>query len=386
MKQDASTRSYSSLLPGLTTDDGSTPQTLQLALLRLYVDNHRLDRLLVPLLSLTAGVLVSFWVPLWLAAAWVLICVGLTYACLFCYERFSAEADVLSVDYWQRRIGLCHGVLVLHWSMLGLWAWQPGDLTNHLSILVILVGVIATTTAMSAPSLRLYLQDMATPCFVLIVRPLFEGEAVYTLIAGMATCFCLLMGHVGTQIHANLVNMVKLQLEKNLLILKLENMATTDGLTGVYNRRYFMLAAEEELRRCHRYNHDTTLLMVDVDHFKSVNDRYGHAMGDLVLKKLAEVLCGELRRSDIVGRVGGEEFALLLPETNRAMALLIAERIRQRVKQAEFKHGNDRLQVTLSIGVCESSARETRLETMLDTADKRLYQAKHNGRDQVVCE
>lgn len=389
MKQDASPLSpsalpLSTLMPGLLASASPAPQALQLALLRLYVDNHRLDRVLVPLMSLTAGLLLALWVPWQAALAWVGASVTLTFTCLRLYDRCQREVTATNVEQWVHRIGLAHGALIFNWSALGLWAWVPGDFANHLSIAVILLGVIAANTAMSSPHLRLFALDMLAPILILLVRPLIEGQSLYYMITGMAVCFVLLMVHVGIQIHHNLARMVKLQAENQQLIRQLENMATTDALTGVYNRRYFLLAAEQELQRCRRYQHPVSLLMIDVDHFKSINDNGGHAAGDQVLRRLAAVLVGELRRSDMIGRLGGEEFALLLPETNLAMASLIAERIRSRVAAARFGQQGQELQITLSLGLAEAGGEITSLQALMERADKRMYRAKQLGRNRVV--
>lgn len=166
---------------------------------------------------------------------------------------------------------------------------------------------------------------------------------------------------------------------------QLEKLAMQDELTEAYNRRGFLKAAEKELARMRRTGAPGCLLMLDIDHFKQVNDRYGHDGGDLVLKGFAESVRQDLRPSDVFGRLGGEEFAVLLPDTPMESAARIAERIRSGIAAGKVEFGGREIRVTVSIGAAElSAAGGDTLQTMMNLADVRLYQAKASGRDRVV--
>jgi diguanylate cyclase (GGDEF)-like protein len=128
-----------------------------------------------------------------------------------------------------------------------------------------------------------------------------------------------------------------------------------------------------------------SLLMIDIDHFKQVNDRFGHEAGDRVLKFLANVLISAKRASDVVGRIGGEEFAILLPETSKEAALVIAERLRQLAQTCAPAIAGEKLDVTISIGVAAASIRTSGMETLCRQADQALYEAKRSGRNRVVA-
>lgn len=162
-----------------------------------------------------------------------------------------------------------------------------------------------------------------------------------------------------------------------------EQLACVDGLTGVYNRRHFLTLAEIEWSRFQRYRRPLALLMVDIDHFKSVNDRYGHDVGDTVIKSVAQMLQCHRRASDIVGRLGGEEFALMLPEATLDNAATVGERLRRFVEEAAVKAGEIILSVTVSIGASASDDGTAGVEALLKQADVALYQAKHSGRNRV---
>jgi diguanylate cyclase (GGDEF)-like protein len=168
-----------------------------------------------------------------------------------------------------------------------------------------------------------------------------------------------------------------LELRKDLI----QN-ALFDQLTGVANRRHFFQVAEEEFGRFTRYNRAFSLLMMDLDHFKDVNDKYGHPVGDKVLKELAETVLRNKRDNDLFGRLGGEEFALLLPETNLAGATEIAVRLRRACHTLGVP-GHMAIRVTVSIGVTQVRSEDASFDDVLSRVDETLYRAKNNGRDRV---
>jgi diguanylate cyclase (GGDEF)-like protein len=166
---------------------------------------------------------------------------------------------------------------------------------------------------------------------------------------------------------------------------QLERLATTDPLTGLYNRRHFLETLDAEWSRFQRYYRSVSVLMVDIDHFKDVNDRYGHAVGDEAIKAMAGACLHGKRKSDIVGRVGGEEFAIVLPETSLSRAKIVAERVRKRIAAQTLQGRDGFFQITASIGVAEASVSMPRAEALMIAADQALYQAKAQGRNCCAC-
>lgn len=165
-----------------------------------------------------------------------------------------------------------------------------------------------------------------------------------------------------------------------------QQLAITDGLTGVYNRRYFQRQLENEFRRAPRFGYPIGLILIDVDHFKQFNDTNGHLLGDQVLRSMAQILKDSVRETDVVARYGGEEFAVILPETNREQALEVAERIRRNVARHTFwGRAQTPVQVTVSIGVASRLASQTNPEALVDLADSALYEAKRTGRDRICA-
>lgn len=166
---------------------------------------------------------------------------------------------------------------------------------------------------------------------------------------------------------------------------RLVEMATTDELTGTLNRRAFMQQAAKQFSLARRHGRETAILMIDADRFKAVNDTYGHDAGDAVLKALAKSIQSALREMDSLGRLGGEEFAALLPETDGNDAAIVAERVRAAVADTVVLHGGRDLTLTVSIGVaCGYGEGGELLESVLKRADNALYAAKRGGRNRVV--
>jgi diguanylate cyclase (GGDEF)-like protein len=156
-----------------------------------------------------------------------------------------------------------------------------------------------------------------------------------------------------------------------------------DPLTQADNRRALMESLELELRRSHRYHHPFALLFLDIDHFKEINDRYGHAFGDKVLQRIVRVARGQVRPPDIIGRYGGEEFAIGLVECSLEGAQGIAERIRLRIAESSIVWEQNVASVTVSIGITMLTPEVDRVETLIDQADRALYEAKAGGRNRV---
>ncbi|WP_432719776.1 diguanylate cyclase [Jeongeupia wiesaeckerbachi] len=172
--------------------------------------------------------------------------------------------------------------------------------------------------------------------------------------------------------------------EHKALETELQHRATTDGLSGLANRAHFMDVANHELIRAQRYGRPLTLMMIDIDHFKRINDEYGHDAGDAAIRAIAALCRSTLRDADLIGRLGGEEFAALLPETPMPMALLVAERLRARIESHELIiPSGETIRFTTSIGLTALAPNDALIDPLLKRADLALYEAKHGGRNRV---
>jgi two-component system cell cycle response regulator len=160
-------------------------------------------------------------------------------------------------------------------------------------------------------------------------------------------------------------------------------LTTVDGLTQIFNRRYFEETLDREISRCNRYGRELSLVLIDIDNFKRINDTYGHLAGDYVLKHLASTVRTKIRREDIFARFGGEEFAVLLPELDHKQAAQVAEKTRKMVEKQTFKFDNQAITVTISLGVATFSEGQRDGAELVKAADARLYAAKQAGRNRV---
>ena len=176
-----------------------------------------------------------------------------------------------------------------------------------------------------------------------------------------------------------------LEIKKVLLYETVEALAITDGLTGLYTRRYFFERFDEELQRSKRHGFKFSFLMMDIDDFKKCNDTYGHLVGDVVLKETALIAKGSTREIDLMARYGGEEFSIVLPETDRAGAILVAQRMRKKIEDNIFKAYDEKLKMTVSIGLAVYPDDSQEMSDLIEAADKALYAAKSSGKN-IVCE
>jgi diguanylate cyclase (GGDEF)-like protein len=186
--------------------------------------------------------------------------------------------------------------------------------------------------------------------------------------------------------HQELLARTKTHVELKRAKEKLLRMAITDELTGLVNRRYFMGRLLHEYERTKRYESVFTVLMIDLDYFKKINDSYGHQAGDTVLRTVSDSMKLSLRLSDIIGRIGGEEFAVILPETDITSALVIGDRLRKRIEALEIPHKDCMIKITISIGASPSSKEDLSIDDVLQRSDAALYRAKENGRNRIYSE
>jgi diguanylate cyclase (GGDEF)-like protein len=218
------------------------------------------------------------------------------------------------------------------------------------------------------------------------VRALHGMGEVIDLDADMPAQVAGAVGDAAAPRRAELLGVIQDITDQKELQRQLELEAHTDALTGCASRRHFLEIARHELARAHRHSEDVSLLMLDLDQFKAINDLHGHPVGDLVLQKLVQVCEAMLRSEDTIGRIGGEEFAILLPETGSRKALDVAERLCSAVAAVEVPlDGGPSLRFTTSIGVATLTQEDFSVAAILGRADQALYEAKRTGRNRVVA-
>ncbi len=176
-----------------------------------------------------------------------------------------------------------------------------------------------------------------------------------------------------------------IMIKRAFLYKNIQELAIMDGLTQVFSRRHLLDRFEEELKRSRKFKHNFSFLMVDIDKFKNFNDKYGHLVGDAILREASKTVKDNVRQIDFVGRYGGEELSIVLPETDKGQALLAAERIRQAIETRDIKVYDERLKVTVSVGISTFPDDANESGLLIEAADKALYSAKNAGRNRVCA-
>jgi diguanylate cyclase (GGDEF)-like protein len=268
------------------------------------------------------------------------------------------------------------------WGLGALWV-MPADSVLHQAVtMFVLVGMAGGAISVYSARYR-----MAVSAMVLVLLPstlwLYFRSTPEQLGMAIGATFFMLASLRGARVLANaLQGNFQLSRELQSAHAAADLQAKTDPLTGINNRRAFLDQGEQIIRYCERHELDVCALVMDVDHFKSINDTLGHFAGDMVLRHIGEKIRKLFRRSDVFGRIGGEEFAVILPHTSERDAVAIAEKLRRAIADEPIKCGDERVRVTISIGVADASLD---LTTLLVHADKAMYRAKEQGRNQVVC-
>jgi diguanylate cyclase (GGDEF)-like protein len=216
----------------------------------------------------------------------------------------------------------------------------------------------------------IYLSDLQQEITKMRRQLIFSGGGI--LIAAMIVAgYMVLQG-------------IRFEKERSRLERKLKKLASTDPLTGALNRRHFWRMADMEIHRHRRYFREMSVLIMDIDRFKRINETFGHPCGDKILQELVKNCMQNLRKSDVFGRIGGQEFAILLVETRAKAAMEVADRLRHRLAEKQIKiNGGTPIQFTVSIGVTHVQREDETLDSIIKRADKALCQAKHGGRNRV---
>ncbi|MCU0652242.1 MAG: GGDEF domain-containing protein [Candidatus Omnitrophica bacterium] len=180
-----------------------------------------------------------------------------------------------------------------------------------------------------------------------------------------------------------LANQFILGIKKAMLYKRVQELAITDSLTGIFSRRYYLERFQEELERSKKFGYNFAFLMIDIDNFKDYNDRFGHLVGDTILRELAKILKENIRQIDLIGRYGGEEFSIIFTETGKQEAAFVAERIREAVENKSIRAYDEDLKVTISIGISIYPADAQETGQLIEKADEALYRAKLTGKNKV---
>ncbi|MBT0570380.1 GGDEF domain-containing protein [Curvibacter sp. CHRR-16] len=267
------------------------------------------------------------------------------------------------------------------WGLGMLWFVTESSLTYRLVEFIFLLGMAAGAFSHYTARRYMVLGAMAGVLLPATAWFLFMGDRIEVSLGLAALMFMAILTKTASSMSMAQTENFMLTYGLEAARRKAEQLAHTDELTGLRNRRAFMEQAQAQVALCQRQGMPLCVLMIDADHFKQINDRHGHAVGDAVLRHLATLFQSQRRQSDLCGRLGGEEFAMLLPNTAHEQALALAQRLCQTcVAQPLLVHG-EQVHCSISIGL---SSQGYALDQLLSSADQALYEAKASGRNRVV--
>lgn len=321
-----------------------------------------------------ASTLVAWWIAV---IGCALIRLGLFLA------YFKSEPGDEHLLAWERPYAVTLIVSSLAWGLGAVIVMPMASLLYQVVIMYIMIGLaggaVSTYSAYRYMAIGSMLSVLLPPALWMLA----QGDTIPISVAIAAIVFILASLRATGVLAKALHSSFQLTHELESAHAASKQQARTDSLTGLNNRRALFEQGTQLLSYCERNKAPFSVILLDVDHFKVINDTYGHAIGDVALQHLAQLLQTSLRRSDLCGRIGGEEFAILLPDTSLQSACVLAEKLRQAVMDRPLLHKDVMHRLTVSLGV---SCNASELESLMHQADIALYRAKAEGRNRVVCE
>jgi diguanylate cyclase (GGDEF)-like protein len=316
---------------------------------------------------------------------WWSVIVALAGVRLWLAIAFKRRGNDDDIRRWEHRFVVTLVLTGVAWGMGGWLIMPPKSLAHQAVVYFFLMGMVGgavVSYSAHAVSVAIAVVSILVPATLWFAM---QGDLLHRAMAIGAVIY-IAAAHRATQTLAFFLRR-SFQLAHELKVAHdaAHELARTDALTGIRNRRAFFELGEFALSQALRYGHPCSVLMLDLDRFKTINDTWGHAAGDRVLQATADVITATVRAADIAGRLGGEEFAILLPETPGADAAILAERLRQRMRETVVGYQGATITFTSSFGVAESRGESKSLDELINQADAALYQAKAEGRDRVVC-
>lgn len=339
------------------------------------------------------------------AGIWSLAILTVILLNIFSGRQFSRAArEGRSIEPWLRVQILCSALLGVTWGMAAWFVWAPDQFLFYITTLSVLVGVSFIFMVILAPMRRAMLWFSTGMAILPLTQMLFIKHPVvlelgvgWVIMIGIQWWYS---GDLRKELVAQFDNAVRNDIlvkrlklvgeeltrtnaDLNAAMRQLNQLVTVDQLTGASSRRHIMDELERQVAMCARHGSAVSVIMLDLDHFKHINDRYGHSVGDHALREAAATVRAQLRDGDMLGRIGGEEFLVLLPMTHAEAAGVLAERLRAALASASITEGGDTFHIPASLGVAELRSNED-AGAWLRRVDAALYQAKTTGRNRVV--
>ena len=298
------------------------------------------------------------------------------------YRRRPGNADTRA---WEQRFVISLGAASAAWGIGGWLVMPQGMVAYQAVVYFFLMGMVGGGVA----NYSAHVQGFVTSAVLIIVPSTIafalEDNALTRVMAFGAAVYMVAAYRAATTLSRSFQRSYQLTHELEIARARAEEQARTDELTEMRNRRAFYELGELAVSQSSRYGDPIALIILDIDHFKQVNDTWGHSTGDETLRLVALIIQRTIRTSDIAGRIGGEEFAILLPRASQDQALAMAERLRAAMEKAPLFHDAGTIHFTASFGVAVGGRGAEKLDRLLQQADKALYEAKQGGRNRVVC-
>ena len=371
--------------PHPVLDEASLSHAVQTGRLRVYN-----ERAIIGAISAFAGIALLGWV-LWAAAGSTPAVSWIALACM-------AEVAILSVGlrcrralaspgfphFWMKMHFLVAATAGLAWGSAVWFVWHDGDIGSYLATLTILMGVagvsMVSMSSYATASVLFFGGLFLTPMLHSVLHP--SPEATFIQV-GLLVGMLVQLGYTH-ELGRVVLRDVEQSARNAALVDQLNELVMHDPLTGACSRRYTFEQMEQLVSIRQRHGTSATIIMFDLDHFKAINDAYGHPTGDRALQEAVRAVGIQVRDGDLLGRIGGEEFLVLLPTTDLAAAQLLAERLRQTLAATSIVDGSHTIALPASFGIAELQAAESQAE-WFRRVDGALYQAKNQGRNTVVA-
>lgn len=300
------------------------------------------------------------------------------------HRKFMSLADAdIDPGLWTTRLKIGTGLSGLFWGSAGAGLFPSGDLPHQVIITFALAGLSAGAMTSYAAIRRCYFLFVLPTILPIAVRMIMEGTEIHYTMAALTILFLGVIVRAAVETDRMINNVLTVRAENVELTRALRYQATHDPLVDLVNHREFTARLTTVARQAQQYRDPYALLFVDLDRFKEVNDTAGHAAGDEALRQIGQILKSCIRTHDTAARMGGDEFAVLLPACNRDRAIAIATRTHTAIAQFTFESGGRELRVGASIGVAYTDAGEHGADAMLRAADSACYAAKNNGRGRI---
>ena len=368
-----------------TLDEAALARAIQTDRLRVFN-----ERAIVGAVSACAGIALLAWV-LWTASGPVSAIAWTTSACIVeaaifsvglrCRRALTANGDP---EFWKNTHFVLATFAGVAWGSAVWFVWTAGDIRSYLATLTILMGVagvsMVTMSSYATAAVLFFGGIYLTPLLHVVLH---AGEEAIFIGVGLVVGLLVQLGYA-RELGRVVMRDVEQSARNAALVERLNELVIHDPLTGAFSRRYTFEQMEQLVSIRQRHGTSASTIMFDLDHFKVINDTYGHPTGDRALREAVRAVGAQLRDGDLLGRIGGEEFLVLLPTTDMAAARPLAERLRQTLAAASIADGTNTINLPASFGIAELQAAESQAE-WFRRVDGALYQAKKQGRNLVVA-